>query len=525
MRDPRISRREALQLMGVAAGGLAFGACGGSSTQTGSRGTDGPARNGGVLRVATPIAGATESIDPLKTITGQTLSFVLWDRLTWVDPRQEVVPELATKWSSNDALTEWTFSLRPGVTFHDGRRFGARDVVYTFKRMLDPQLASQALATWAPLLDADGVSAADDETVVFRLKRPAWDLPALVADNRLAIMPAGMSSDDIAERPVGTGPYKFKSFTPGTSLIGLRNASYWRKGYPKPDEIRLINVDQGAQRVNGLRAGQFDLATDLTPLDARTLEGARDVKLQRMRSGDLIMLWMVASIKPFDDARVRKALKLVVDRDAMVEQLISGQGMPSTDQPISPVAPIWDELPIPKQDIEGAKRLLAEAGHPNGLDIAVHTTNFAPNLTEMAQLYGEQAKAAGVRVKVQEEPSATYIARELGYKMPFFAVNFGMRPSGLLIDIIYGPRLEQDGRSLMHWKHPDYGSLYDDARSEPRANARRAKYGALERLIADDANTMIPIFTDVIEASRKVVGYEPNSIKLWRPLWRAALAK
>lgn len=523
MNGEGISRRDALRVMGMATGGVLLTGCGSSSNPSSSA-ASGAARTGGVLRVAVPIAGATESIDPLKTFTGQTLSFVLWDRLTWVDAEQRVVPELATKWSSNPELTEWTFKLRPGVTFHDGRPFGAKDVVYTFERMLDPEIASQALATFAPLLDADGVRATNDTTVVFKLKRPAWDLPALVADNRLGIVPAGMPTDDVASDPIGTGPYRFQEFRPGQLLVGTRNPDYWRKGYPKPEEIRIVNVDSAAQRVNGLRSGQFDLVTDLTALDARTLEGAGDVNVMNVPSGELIMLWMLASQPPFDDARVRKALKLVVDREAMLKQLVSDQGMVATDQPIAPISPIWGDLPTPQRDIEGARRLLAEAGHPDGIDIPVHTTTLGPNLVELAQVYAEQASAAGIRATVRQEPPQTYVARELAYKFPFFGVSFSMRPSSLLADIFYGPRPDQDGRSLMHWENPRFQPLYDAARSEPDPDARRTKYGELQRLLADDANTMIPIFVNVIEASRNVVGYEPNAIRLWRPFWKAALA-
>ena len=179
----------------------------------------------------------------------------------------------------------------------------------------------------------------------------------------------------------------------------------------------------------------------------------------------------------------------------MLKQLVSDQGMVATDEPIAPISPIWGDLPTPQRDIEGARRLLAEAGHPDGIDIPVHTTTLGPNLVELAQVYAERATRPASARRCARSRRQTSVARELALSSPSSASRSRCAPSGLLADIFYGPR-PGPGRPLPHalGEPARFQPLYDAARSEPDPDARRTKYGELQRLLADDANTMIPIF-------------------------------
>ncbi len=508
MTEQGFGRRRGLELAVAAA---ALGATGRTQAQ--------PAR-GGVLRIAASIA-SSEPLDPLVISSARTFSFLLWDRLAWVATDQTVQPELATSWTPSADLRRWTFTLRPGVVFHDGRKFTAKDVVATFARVLDASKGSQAFTSFTPYLDPDRVRALDDLAVVFDLKEPLFNLDALVAGDQLVITPAGASDEEIRAVGLGTGPFKFKEYEPESHLITVRNPDYWRRGFPLLDGIELYKVVDTTQRVAGLRSGQFDLVTELTGLAKRQLAVVPTVQVVSIPSGNIHPIFFIGTAKPFDDNRVRLAFKKAIDRERIVRQVFLGEAVVGNDQPIPPDAPLSAKLPPIAHDVAGAKALLAEAGFPNGIDVVLHTSGW---VLDSAVAAADTLKEAGIRVTLQNEPGATYIPTYNRGVWPVFNSNYGMRADALLIDVLYAPTTLKNGLSRYEWKNDAFAAAYRAAQAEPNPAKRQALFGEVQRILRDDGNLVIPTFSNVIEAySKKVVNYVPHPIGYWRQYWQVGL--
>jgi len=477
---------------------------------------------GGVLRIASSITG-TEPLDPLAVSSARTMSFILWDRLAWVGPDQKVQPELAVSWQASRDLRVWTFELRQGVTFHNGKKFTAADVVATFARVLDPAKGGQAFTSLSPYLEPDRVKANGEHSVVFSLKEPLFNLDALLAGDQLVIMPAGVSDEEIRATGIGTGPFMFKEYVPSSHLFVVRNPNYWRTGYPLLDGIELYKVIDATQRASGLLSGQFDLVTELTPLAKRQLGNRPNLQVTSIPSGNVYPLFMLGNAKPFDDNRVRLAFKKGIDRNRINQQVFLGEAVIANDQPIPPGAPLSANLPPIARDVEGAKKLLAEAGYPNGLDIVMHSTSW---VLDMAVAAADSLKDAGIRITVQNEPTPTFIPNYNKGIWPLFNSQYGMRADALLIDIFYAPTSQKGNLSRYLWQNDAFAAAYRAGQAEPDATKRLAYFAEVQRILRDEGNLVIPSFSNVIEAfSRKVLNYAPHPIGYWRQYWGVALAK
>ncbi|MGH7707679.1 MAG: ABC transporter substrate-binding protein [Vulcanimicrobiaceae bacterium] len=477
---------------------------------------------GGTLRVGMGATGPSEPIDPVTGFSSQTLPFIQFDRLTWMSADQRVVPELATSWESNPALSRWTFHLRTDVKFHDGKPLTSNDVVRTFQRMLHPKLASQAYRIFSLVLDSDGIRAQDDHTVVFNCKAPCWNLPALVSDSHVSIVPADSPMDEYITKPIGTGAFMFAEYSPGNYLYTTRNPNYWRKGYPTLDGIRVFNVADVAQRAAGLVSNQFDLIIDLSAVAVESLKTNPQYKISSIRSGNCMNFNMAADQKPFDDNRVRTALKLACDRQGLVNVVWLGEATVGNDQPISPASRLHTNLPAPPYNVARAKELLAQAGYPNGIDLTLTTGPIAVGAVEQAVAYKQQAAAAGIRINVSQVPASGYYYNVDAGKWNFFVEPWTMRPDDALFFIEYAPR----GTTIppTHWTPPQYLRMLNTAREAAGTKDRLAKFAALSKFVAEEGPSVSPVYTNNIDAhSIKVLNYEPNPVAFYRTYWNLGL--
>lgn len=502
-----ITRRQALQLAGAAAVTSLFPVTRAFADA-----------DAGVLRVGMGATGPSEPIDPVSGYSSQTLSFILYDRLTWMDTKQQVIPELATKWTHNEDFTEWLFDLRTDVTFHDGRPLNANDVVTTFRRMLNPSLGSQARRLFATSLEGTGITAERTHTVKFKCIRPFWNLPAMVSDSHLSIVPSDAPLDKYIDKAVGTGPFRLQDYKAGQHLFAVANKAYWRKGFPKLSGIKVYNVAEVSQRVNGLVSRQFDLVVDLDALSVQPIKERGGVHVYSVPSGTCININMVADTKPFADNRVREALKLACDRQSILNSVWFGEGSLGTDQPISPVSRLWGDVPIPKHDVSRARKLLSEAGYPNGLDLTLTTSDIYAGAVSLAEAYQEQAKAAGIRIKLSKVPASNYYYNLDSGKWNFFVEPWYMRPDDGLIFIEYAPR----GKKLAptHWYPDKFKRALKEARDGKSSEERKKKYRAVEEMISREGPSIVSTYINTIDAaSSKVSDYSANPIGFYRQYW------
>ena len=310
-------------------------------------------------------SGEKQSMDPADMHSGDDAyhTFAVYNRLVDLDDNFNVLPELATEWSASEDGLTWTFKLREGVKFHSGKDFSSADVVYTFKRLLDEKTGSGARAVME-FLDPDGIAAPDANTVTFTTKTPVVELPILITNKFTNIVPDGAKQEDLRKKGDGTGPFMQEEFTPNAPVRILRkNPNYWDAGKPKAECLKITVAQEAVAGVSAIKSGEVDLMLNVDPSVIPALKDDPSVSLLETAASNSMTISMWVDTKPFDDIKVREALKAVVDRQAMIDTVLLGFGEPGADNPVPVPNPASYVKEAPKQDIELAKKLLAEAGY------------------------------------------------------------------------------------------------------------------------------------------------------------------
>ena len=435
-------------------------------------------------------SGEKQSMDPADMESGDDAYhiFTVYNRLVDVDDNFKVLPELATEWSvSPDGLT-WTFKLREGVKFHSGKDFTSADVVYTFKRMLDEKLGSGARAV-LEFLDADGIKAPDAHTVTFTTKKPVVELPVLITNKFTNIVPDGAKHEDLRLHDDGTGPFMQEAFTPNAPVrIFKKNPNYWDAGKPKSDCMRVTVAQEAVAAVSALKAGQVDLMLNVDPSVISTLKDDPSVTLLETAASNSMTISFWVDTKPFDNPKVREALKLVVDRQAMIDTVLLGFGEAGADNPVPVGNPNSYVKEAPKQDIEKAKALLAEAGYKDGLKFDLYTAEGVPGMVRMAQVYAEQAKAAGIEINVIVTPAESFWD-DVWLKQSAVTSAWSMRPPGEGLAVAYTQSAKW---KETHWERPDYDAMLLKANTTVDNAERQKLFQQTGELLAKEGGVVLP---------------------------------
>ena len=444
----------------------------------------------------------------LVTLSDVYHARMIYEPFVDADDAMQPVPVLAESWETNEDGTEWTFRVRQGVTFHDGTPLTAEDVVYSFQRLLDPATASPATGEITGV-KPENFQAVDAHTVRVTLDAPSVELPSLLSSKHGMVVKKGATSEDIHLRPVGTGPFSVPEIKPGqVRTIFTRNPNYWREGLPKSECIELSAVSEPTSRVTMVLSGDVDVVTVIDPSTVSTLKDNPDVTLTKAAGGSALTIGMFMDVEPFDDNRVRQAMKLVVDRQALVDIALLGFGIPGNDNPILPSSPDAYRSDIIQRDVPKAKQLLAEAGYPDGLTLDLHTTELYPGAMPMVQAYQEMAAEAGIKINLLVGPAAEYWDT-VWLKKPFAISTWGMRPTPIALAVAYR---KEAAWNETHFFRDDYDALLDKAAQTVDPEARRKLYQEAQKLIAEEGGVIIPLFSSTIAATRKgCSGYTPSA--------------
>lgn len=462
----------------------------------------GPAAAGGTLRLTHDLGmGGAETLDPYDPNRFWPTMNLVFDRLVAPSPKGEAVPELAISWSASPDVRTWTFKLRPGVTFQDGTPFTSEDVVYSIDRMTDPTFNSPVRSVLGIIRQAKAI---DPLTVELDLSTGEADLPLLLADYR-ALMTKKGSAGSFKDHPVGTGPFKVESISvEGTTVLDAY-PGYWR-GKPHLDKVEVVAIADSAARIQALLGNQVDLLLTIDPKQAPLVDHNQAITTQHVATGDWNGLMMRVDEKPFDDPRVRKAMRIAVDRAALTTLVLGKDGgVPTCDDPV------WQGDQYSWQgtcgrDVEGARKLLADAGYPDGIDVELMTSDVEENMVAIAEAYQAQAKDAGIRVKVTTTASDGYWDK-VWMKMPFFVDSWGQRPATQV--------LNEGWRSGSPWNpthqaDPAFDKMLDEARGEPDFAKRRDRYLAVQEKLYEITGGLIPYHKVILRAmSSHVKGLDP----------------
>jgi len=331
--------------------------------------------------------GANSDLDPASRGRVFQITEKIYSRL--VRPGEDGRPsaDLATAWSSNDDATVWTLTLRDGVTFHDGSTFDADDVVYTLNRILDPATDSPVRSAIRMITSVEAVSPTE---VRLSLDTPFADLPLQLMDYRLRIIPEG-SGDTIAQTGIGTGPFRLVSFDAHGITRLEANMDYFL-GPPGVAHMEIIGIADAQARLQALLGGQIDTER-VTAQQLPMLRANPRLRVDEVPTGNWRGIVFRTDVAPFNDPRVRMALRLAADREELVQLVLGGFGVVSCDNPVSPNDQYRAEMSCP-QDIPRARALLAEAGFADGIDVDVYVSTIESTWPAMVEAYQAQAAEA-----------------------------------------------------------------------------------------------------------------------------------
>lgn len=426
--------------------------------------------------------GDASSLDPISKGRVFQITEKIMNRL--VRPGLDGMPEadLATSWEANADATVWTLKLREGVKFHDGSEFDSADVLYSLGRVLDPDSDSPARSA---VKMVESVEAPDAMSVKITLNTPFADMPLQLMDYRLRMIPEG-SSDSIATSGIGTGPFKVEKFDAQGTTVLVANPDYY-EGAPGVERMEVIGIADGQARLQALLGGQIDMERGITAQQRVMLDSSNKFNIQAIPTGNWRGLVFRTDVAPFNDVRVRQAVRLAADRQALIDLVVGGGGVIACDTPVEPNDQYRAELSCP-QDIEKAKALLADAGFPDGIDVDVHVATLEPTWPILAEAYQSQAAAAGIRVNINQVPSDGFWS-EVWMKKDVSATRWNERPADQALHEIYlgGAKWNES-----FFADAAFDAMLADARRELDFEKRKALYVKAQEYLWENAGTLIP---------------------------------
>lgn len=490
-------------------------------------------QRGGTIRV-----GITQEILNLDPHVATAFSSVqvmdlIYESLLRLNPKTlELEPNLATSWSvSRDGL-EYTFNLRRDATFHDGTSVDASDVKYTIDRILDPATRSPQASFLEPVRE---VTIVNPFTVRVTLKRPFAPFLSLLTRPSRGIVPVNfeLKVGDPRVKTLGSGPFQLAEFGPG-SVRFVRHDRYWGRDaqgnrLPYADAVVYRVIPDPATLRAAVRAGEVDMiigfGVDITAV--RTLANVPEMKIMSVPDLSYSLLGVQHERPPLNDARVKQALALAIDRDQLIQVVYSGRA--TAAGPIPPTLEEWRpvaaaRLPNYRRDAARARQLLAQAGHPNGVSIKMMPIPTVPEVVQIAQVLKEQLAPAGFNVEIEQIDFATFLSRWRGSQFDtFVSLNGGeVDPDAHLYRHIHST----GSTNVFKFKDTAVDQLLDQGRSTPDGARRQQIYGQLQQQIAEKVPFLFLAYADLFAVARaNVNGFTLGSTRSMRPLMETWLAR
>jgi peptide/nickel transport system substrate-binding protein len=451
---------------------------------------------GGTLRAALVGGGVSETLSPFIQTNYATgcRTAQLFDTLTIRSSKTagEVVPGLAVSLEPNRYGTTWMMKLRPDVVFHNGKPFTADDVLYTWGYILDPKNSAEA-ASLLDVVDLGTTKKLNDLTIRVEMKRRFATLPGLLSTTNMPIIPEGLAS---FTAPIGTGPFEFNSFTAGQQSLFDRNPNYWMNGRPYVDSIEIVDIDDDVARFNALLGGQVDLVNNIDPPVAKEYLHSTQIKVYLTPATKNVPIYCRLDRPPFDDNRVRVALKLMANRKQLIEDALLGFGTVGNDLFGKGYSSYNSDLPQREHDPDKARSLLKAAGHSK-LNLQLLTSTAVPGMLESAEVFAQEASGAGVKVNLKVVPASAYFDTSQYYlKVPFAQSEWS---GAFQVNAPYA-FLSNGAYNETAWKSASWNKEFLAAEGILDENRRNEKYKDLQVPIWEQGGYVIWGFQDDIDA-------------------------
>jgi peptide/nickel transport system substrate-binding protein len=524
----RMSRRDFIRrgsVVGISLPllGAIVSACGSSSSSPSSTPSS-AGQAGATIKVG--IVTPTAAINPLTVADQGGLDMLAQtgEYLCLSGQSLTLKPVLAESWTPNATADVWTFKIRQGVKFHDGKALTADDVVYTYQLQSDPKNTSNALSNFGGVLTPSGVQKVDDFTVAFHLAAPNGNFPYLTSSDNynMIIIPNGYNPADWQSSFIGTGPFVLKSYTAKVGASFTRNESYWgTKALPAETQFTFY-ADQTPE-ILALSNGSIDVVGQFAVAGAeQLLASGAPYNIIRLKSSAHRELSMRCDQAPFTDPRVRQAIALTLDRPAIVQALFKGYADIGNDSPFAPVFPSTNTSVAQRtQNIAKAKSLLAAAGHSSGFSTHLTTEQFL-EIPEYAQIVVQSAKAIGVTIGLTVESSSAYYGKATFGNSDWLdatmsLVDYGHRsvPNVFLTAPLetINATTGTGSWNAAHFNNSQYDSLVSKYIATVDLSTQRTIAGQIETLLLDQTPVIFGYFYNYLTATGKnVSGAYPTAI-------------
>ena len=455
------------------------------------------ANKGGVMRMGKAHGQTVDSLDPGTHENGFTIAMTHGYNiyLTEVAADGALVGQLAQSWEASADVATWTFKLRKGVVYHNGREVTAEDVVASINHHRGEASTSAAKPIVAPITDikADGT-----HTVVFSLDAGNADFPFILSDYHLPIMPSEGGKPDW-QSGIGAGAYKIKAFDPGVRIDLERHGDYWDSGRGHFDAIQMITIVDPAARTNAVITGEVDSIDRVDLKTVHLLKRRKGLAVHSIAGTQHYTFPMRTNVAPFDDNNVRMALKHAINREEMVEKILQGFGVVGNDHPIGPGQRFFaKDLEQRSYDPDKAKHYLKQAGLDSlTVDLSVADAAFA-GAVDAGALYAETAKTSGISLNIVREPNDGYWSN-VWNKKPFCACYWGGRPvEDQMFSTAYASGAAWNDTA---WEHARFNMLLTEARAEVDDDKRRGMYAEMQQLVRDEGGVIVPMFASYVFAT------------------------
>ncbi len=474
------------------------------------------AMSGGTVRVAQTVPAA--AIDPVTIADGggvTVLSYVA-ENLCLSGPDLALQPLLAESWSPNKDGTVWTFKLRKGVKFHNGKTMTADDVVASIDRLADPKNGSNALSVFKGMLSKGGTRKVDDLTVEFHLDVANGNFPyALSTDNYNAVILPADYAGDFEKTMIGTGAFKLDKYTAKVGASFTRFDDYWG-GKPLPDRLEVSFYNDYQPQILALQGGQVDIMQQVPVLQGVALLHDPSVDIISRPSTAHEEVHMRTDKAPFTDKRVRRAVALCLDRPKLVQGLMKGKAAIGNDSPFASAFPSTDKsVPQREMDIAEAKKLLEAAGMANGFETTLTTEKYL-EIPDYAVLIQNAVKPVGGKINLNVLDQGAYYGDAVYGKSPWLDSDMGITDYGHrgVPNVFLQAPLTSDGTwNSAHFHNKEYDSLVSGYIAALDLETQQAAAGKIQRLLLDETPILYTYFYDFLTATKKgMSGVEPTAM-------------
>jgi peptide/nickel transport system substrate-binding protein len=461
-----------------------------------------PAR-GETLRVGITSLSTADALDPAMATTpgGYAVARQIFDTLTEFGTDGQLKMRLAESMVPDGSADNWVVTLRKAY-WQDGKSVTADDVIFTIKRIMDPR-APLPPASSLSFIDPAGMTKLDDRTVRFKLVFPTMAFADSFASPTLAIVPQGFNP----AHPIGSGPFMLHTIEPGTRVTFTANRSYWKSGKPFVDSLQIIGFPDSLSEVNALIGGQLDIASSIDPILAPLIEKAgKRLKIVEYPTTGTVTWQMNAGRKPFDDWRVRQALRLVINRQQLIDQVYDGHATLGNDI-FSPDDEAYDkELPQREKNVAAAKQLLIAAGYESGLKVVLTAASIQPTADRQNEVLAQQAAKAGFDIVLNRVDAASYYGDAYGtypLSMSFWGQLSIFEQAAFTV-------AKNAPYNATHWHDEEYEALYEQALRTVDDKARIGLVHRMQAIEYERGPYIVAAFLNNVSGyNSRLTGYSP----------------